>query len=154
MEWFRKAIDLGAADGMNALGVCLLWGKGVGEDLQGALEEFEKAAELGNVLAMVNLGHCHYWGFGADKNPNAAVEWYSKAADLGSVYGMYYLGNCHGETIGARKRSELSSQWSRNPEEQEMLMGPSMSPVPISKKLGMETEKKSLALQLPKEAEG
>ena len=152
VEWFRKAADLGAGDGLNSLAVCSLWGEGVEEDPTAAISLFEQAAGLGNGAAMVNLGHCCYWGMGLERNVDAAKEWYSKAADSGDVYGMFYLGNVQCEKVST-KQTELSLPWQRQAQEQELLMGVSSWPIPITRG-GTPDALAVPVLELPAEAEG
>jgi TPR repeat protein len=73
-ELYKKAADLGNADGINNLGYC--YGNGIGTDIdeEKAFELYQKAADSGNAVGMNNLGYCYGNGIGTDIDEKKAFE--------------------------------------------------------------------------------
>ncbi|EXX52205.1 uncharacterized protein OCT59_023847 [Rhizophagus irregularis] len=110
-ELYKKAADLGNADGINDLGYCYHWGIGTDINKTKAFELYQKAADLGNKYGMIGSGICYECGIETDIDKRKAFELYQNAADLGNSSGMYYLGYCYhygiGTDIDKRKAFEL-----------------------------------------------
>lgn len=82
--WYCKAIELDNPDGINGLGCCYLFGKGVDEDKTIAKQLFEIAYEKGSSRALYNLANHFY--------KDHEIDFYTKAAAQGDRVAEYALG--------------------------------------------------------------
>ncbi|KJE95218.1 hypothetical protein CAOG_05693 [Capsaspora owczarzaki ATCC 30864] len=107
---FLRLAQLGNAVGMYYVGVCLMKGQGVAQDIAQATTWFEKATqvpirddelfkdqkiEIG--AAFVALGNNHFNGIGCSKNLRSALTYYQRAAALEAPTGYNMLGLYHRE---------------------------------------------------------
>lgn len=83
-SWYKRAANLGNADGINGLGYCYLYGKGVEVDSARAKELFHEAANQGSGLALMNLGLVFY--------KDRKLEYLIEASNLGEINAIYALG--------------------------------------------------------------
>lgn len=91
-EWFRKAADQGASQGLAALGMLTLTGSGVVADSVKAAELMRQAADKGSVPASYNLGLMALRGQGMAPDRAQAMAWLRKAADAKYPDAQYALG--------------------------------------------------------------
>ncbi|HJU30537.1 MAG TPA: PDZ domain-containing protein, partial [Hyphomicrobiaceae bacterium] len=89
--WFRKAADMGNANGMAGLGSLYQQGKGVPADLAQAVMWYKRGADRGSAVAMSDLGLLYVQGKGVERNEAAAVALFRKAAGLGNSIAMNNL---------------------------------------------------------------
>ena len=59
LRWYRKAADLGDANGMWFVGMAYRFGNGVAKDQTEAASWYRKAAERGNTTAMAGLAEMY-----------------------------------------------------------------------------------------------
>mmetsp|Transcript_18876 Transcript_18876/g.46771 ORF Transcript_18876/g.46771 Transcript_18876/m.46771 type:complete len:319 (+) Transcript_18876:261-1217(+) len=88
IEWFRKAILKGSAQGCYELGTCLYTGiDGVlEEDPEGAFALFEKAAQKDHTGGIYMVADCLIEGEGTEKSVGRAVPLFYRAAERGHRY--------------------------------------------------------------------
>jgi len=79
----REAADQGHTGAQVILGRCLLFGRVVNCNLEGAFQLFRVAAETGNPEAQFMLGRCYHQGLGVPQDIGVAMEWYQQSADQG-----------------------------------------------------------------------
>jgi TPR repeat protein len=89
--WFRRAADLGNANGMAGLGSLYQQGKGVEADLTKAVMWYTRGADRGSAVAMSDLGLLHVQGKGVERNEATAVALFRKSAALGNSIAMNNL---------------------------------------------------------------
>lgn len=92
IECFRKAAELGHANGQYSLGYAYDHGESVQANRQTALDWYLRAANQGHADAQCSLGYAYYKGDGVAKNLETAVEWYQMAFAGNSAEAMYSLG--------------------------------------------------------------
>jgi TPR repeat protein len=79
-RWYRKAADLGDANGMSYLGSLYQAGKGVERSLPKAIALFQKAVALHNDAAALYMGFLYQNGSGVPKDVNRARSLYTEAS--------------------------------------------------------------------------
>lgn len=79
VSWFRRAADLGDAEGQAWLGWAYRFGMGVAPDRTAAVYWLTKAAEQGFYPAQIDLGEIFERGEGVSVNKAIALCWYRKA---------------------------------------------------------------------------
>ena len=67
----------------NELGYCYLYGEGVQQDSEKAVEYFTMAADKGYIESQYELGVCYENGRGVKQDKSKAIEWYKAAAAQG-----------------------------------------------------------------------
>lgn len=80
-----KSGDFGA---ISNLGVFLLEGKQIKQNLQSAADCFKVAAEHGVIQAIMNYAYCLSAGVGVEKDDQKALKFWKNAADRGVVQAM------------------------------------------------------------------
>lgn len=87
-DWLRKAAEAGVADAAANLGIRIMYGHGVPQDIRLGVEWEKRAAEMGSPMGMYNYAVFLEQGIGVVKNERSAFEWHSKAvaADYCSAY--------------------------------------------------------------------
>lgn len=84
VEWFRKAAELGSADGYFGIAVALHRGiGGLKKDLKGAFRNYFCAAIRGDAQAVHAVGRCYWHGIGIKKDREIAELWLARADELG-----------------------------------------------------------------------
>ena len=82
LEWIRKSVDAGCAEGLNSLGTYHVMGKGgIERDVVKGAECFLAAAEKGSYAAFVNMSRAYARGLGVAKDPAKAAYWAKQMAD-------------------------------------------------------------------------
>lgn len=92
-HYVRLAADQGHGPSMTELARMMFAGRGVTQDLRGAVAMFRRAAEAGDPGGMSFLGQLYMTGQGVAQDEAAGLEWFRRAADLGhpeaqGVYGL------------------------------------------------------------------
>lgn len=108
-DWMRKAADAGIADAAANLGVQIMYGQGVPQDIRLGLEWVKRAAEMGSPMGMHNYAVSLAQGLGGDRNPRAAFEWFSKAvaADHCSAYAALASYYRYGQVVAKDEKKAL-----------------------------------------------
>jgi TPR repeat protein len=88
----RRAIEMGSADAMNAMGRLRSEGRAVRTDHAEALRLYAAAASNDLAAGMSNLGVVHHNGEGVPVNYVEAMRWFQMAADRGYLEAWYDLG--------------------------------------------------------------
>ena len=101
--YFKRAADLGDANGLNNLGLCHQNGWGCAKDEAAAFACFSKAAQKGHAEAVNNLGRFHREGICVKKDLAAALRCFRLSAAQGNASGQlnYALALLRGEGIAA-----------------------------------------------------
>ncbi|KAL3931762.1 MAG: hypothetical protein SGBAC_011157 [Bacillariaceae sp.] len=88
IDWLRKAILKGSAQGCYELGTCLYTGVDgiMEEDPEGAFALFEKAAQKDHTGALYMVADCLIEGEGTEKSVGKAVPLFYRAAEHGHRY--------------------------------------------------------------------
>ncbi len=112
----RVAARGGYPVALNAYGVLLNHGRGVGIDNQAALKFFSEAAAKGNVPAMANLGAMYSnltgGNAGSVVDREASLKWLNAAANAGDPLAMARLAWNYGMGDGgAKPDKKLAFQW-------------------------------------------
>ena len=81
IEQLRVKAEKGDAEAQYKLGAQHLFGEGVTQSYDKAMEWFRKAAEQGNAEADRNLGGMYLSGLGVQKDPAEGMKWIRKAAE-------------------------------------------------------------------------
>lgn len=110
---FKRAAELGDANGNYNLGMCLSRGTGVACDAAAAFACFRKAAEKGHTEAINSIGWFFREGCSVPRDLAAAAKWFKKSADYGNAYGAfnYALALRRGE--GVQKDAKAAAEWFR-----------------------------------------
>lgn len=103
---FRRAADMGDADGMFMLGVFYDNGYGVKRSAEEAFRYYTMAAERGHSMAMTNIGSMYDEGVFVERSIDEAVRWYRRAADLGNPMAVYNLAICYEDGDGVERSME------------------------------------------------
>ena len=91
-KWYRKAADLGSAEGQRYVGLYLVLGAGAEKDEAKGIEISRSAAKEGDVKAMINLVVFYDQGKGVKKDSEEAQRWLSAAAKSGHWFGSMEKG--------------------------------------------------------------
>lgn len=86
-EWWQSAANQGCLASMGNLGNLYLYGLGVKQDNQKAIDLYYSAAQKGHVTSQMILGKSYEFAeAGLSRDINKAYQWYSKAAQQGDVF--------------------------------------------------------------------
>jgi TPR repeat protein len=88
----ERAAQEGSAPAQFNLASMYLYGDGVEQNAERAVEWFLKAAEQGHIEAQYNLGKAFAEGVGAGADREAAGKWYRLAAEQGNAEAQFRLG--------------------------------------------------------------
>ena len=80
--------DQGDQIAQNRVGEMLLFGQGVKQDFQAALQWFLKSSSQGNAVAANHLGRLYLNGEGVARNVPEACKWYKFSAEHGDSAGL------------------------------------------------------------------
>ncbi len=80
---YRRAAELGLAEGMKNQAFLLLQGSGAAKDPRGAFELSLRAAEAGDAFAAINVAASLERGWGTDPDPVLSRRWLDRAAATG-----------------------------------------------------------------------
>jgi TPR repeat protein len=118
--WFLTAFGLaldeakqGKASAQTLLGVLLLRGLGVKQDLAAAADWFGLAGNAGDREALYALGQLYLDGQGVEKDPVKAADYFRKAADKGQPGAARELGYLLLEGKGEEKNAMLAAAYLR-----------------------------------------
>jgi len=100
-EMFKKAADLGDANGFYNLGMCHLRGYGCDVDQELAFQCFRTGALKGHPEAINNMGGFYRDGIVVEKNLETAARYFEKSASMDNPYGLlnYALALQRGEGV-------------------------------------------------------
>lgn len=87
-DCFKRAAELGDANGFYNLGMCHLNGYGCVKDPDLALNCFRSGAQAGHPEAINNIGGFYRDGIVVEKNVETATKWFAKSSELGNAYGQ------------------------------------------------------------------
>jgi len=109
VDWMRRAADAGVADAAANLGVQIMYGHGVPQDVRLGIEWEKRAAEMGSPMGMHNYAVSLAQGLGGEKNPRAAFEWFSKAvtADYCASYAALASYYRYGQVVAKDEKKAL-----------------------------------------------
>ncbi|MBO6026492.1 MAG: SEL1-like repeat protein [Bacteroidales bacterium] len=111
-EWYRKAADMGNAEGQYELGGLYHYGEGVGQNAGEAEKWYLKAAEGNYSSAWFALGLLYYsGGVGVTKDYAKAMYWFKKDADYGGYISKYYIGKMYENGEGVAKDLKEAKKW-------------------------------------------
>ena len=108
-----EAAQHGQALGQFNMGVLHLFGQGVPQDAQKAVEWFGKAAAQGETNSQVNLGVLYLKGMGVGQDYPLALKWFRKAAEQGNVSAQDYLAIIYEQGLGVPKDRRQAASWYR-----------------------------------------
>src|SRR5262252_375968 len=92
VKLYRKAADMGNAEGQTRFAEALFDGRGVARDAAGSRAWREKAARKGNARAECDLGVMLTSGLDIEQEPADGLRYLQAAANLGDGYAEDYLG--------------------------------------------------------------
>lgn len=98
-SWSKEALSYlnraknGDDAGQYELGLRLLRGEGVPENVKSAVDWLIKSANQGNEDAQYLLGHCYETGTGVTENANVSLGYYLKSAEAANKYAQKALGD-------------------------------------------------------------
>jgi len=104
-HWFSQSAKQGFLDSMLNLGLALINGQGVEQNMAEGFKWWKKAANRGNPVALGNVGRCYEVGLGVERDLEEAVKYYKKGMLLNDAGSMYHLGNMHLKGINMVKDS-------------------------------------------------
>jgi len=113
-SWFRRAADLGDAEGALDLGAMLMSGRGGKKDEAAALAMYRLAADRGAVTAETNIGGIYWVGAaGVAMDRSEAVRHYRVAAETGNAVAARMLSVAYGTGDGVPRDEALQLRWAR-----------------------------------------
>jgi len=86
--YFKKAADMGDANGLYNLGMCYLNGYGCQNDQDLAFKCFRTSADAGHPEAINNIGGFYRDGIVVERNLESAAKCFERSANLGNDYGL------------------------------------------------------------------
>ncbi len=112
-QWLQNEAANGTQDAqvLYELAMKHIYGNGVPEDNERALELLTKAHKLGHVEATYNLGICYHYGFGTEVNLKKAYALYLESAEAGYGKGMELVGRFYNRGIYVEKNREKAEYW-------------------------------------------
>lgn len=112
-ELLSNAATRGDAEAQYYLGLLLLSGKGVEQDLGRAFDWFLAASEGGNMHAQFELSKAYSRGQGTEANPQEALRWLEEAAGAGLPEAQYFLANALDNGGGVPVDKQAALDWFR-----------------------------------------
>jgi TPR repeat protein len=103
--------ESGDADAQLALGVMFLYGDGVLQNDETAIEWIMKSAKQGNSEAQVLIGDAYRLGRGVKNNFDTAAKWYAEAAEKGYRDAQYQLGIFYQFGVSFTKNQQIAARW-------------------------------------------
>ena len=112
-QWLQNEAANGTADAqlLYELAMKHIYGDGVPEDNDRALELLTKAHDMGHTEATYNLGICYHYGFGTGVNLEKAYDLYLESAQGGYGKGMELVGRFYNRGIYVEKNREKAEDW-------------------------------------------
>lgn len=110
---FKKACDLGSANGCSVVGVFYSkgaeWNSGVAKDSSKAFAFYKKACDMGDALGCNNVGFSYYNGKGVAKDLSKAFSFAKKACDMGWAQACYDVGNYYYGNYGTGVKKDINA---------------------------------------------
>ena len=113
VKWYRKAAELGSADGQFNLGYMYENGEGVEKDYSESAKWYRKAAEQGHADGQFNLGCMYINGNGVPQYNSDAMKWFLKAAEQGHSAAQFNIGVMYANGIGVPQDNSEAVKWYR-----------------------------------------
>ncbi|MBF0412596.1 MAG: SEL1-like repeat protein [Desulfamplus sp.] len=101
-EYHIKAANEGNSEAHFNVGLCYLWGKGIGENEKKGFEYCLNAANQGSALAQLYVSACYYHGCFANKSEEKALDWYIKAIKQGDTVGLFNIKYHDGKGVACK----------------------------------------------------
>lgn len=116
LQYFQKAAEYGDADAINMMVAFYVYGFGVDQDTNKALELCSQLADEGNADALYGMedyAYAFYAGTkdGIDINFETAFKYYLKLTDYGNERAMYNIGLLYEYGLGVSKDHEKAVEW-------------------------------------------
>lgn len=116
LMYFEKAAEYGNPSAINMMVAFYIYGFGVEQDSDKALELSSKLADLGDEearMAMEEYAYAFYAGNrdGIDINFATAFKYYEKLTDYGNVRAMYNVGLLYEYGLGVSQDHEKAVEW-------------------------------------------
>jgi hypothetical protein len=108
---WKDSAEAGDARGQMLYGLCFLYGQGVEQSKEVAVDWFQKSADQGNAQSQCSLGLCHQYGWGVEENNEVAVDWFQKSADQGNARAECSLGMCYSNGWGVEENKSIANEW-------------------------------------------
>lgn len=111
VECFRKAAEMGDAEGQDDLGGMYLYGAGVQQNNQIALIWFRKSAAQGFAEGQYDVGYMYHYGLGVEQDYNEAYKWYSLAVKQGNTHAEKGMGDLYNSGNGVKQDYAEAAKW-------------------------------------------
>ena len=108
IQWLKKAVAQGNAEGEFHLAQCYEQGRGVPTNLAQAIELYRRSAEHGLAFSQFTLALKHINGQGLPQDEVLAAAWLRRAAGQGLKYAQLRLAECYIQGRGVRKDSVMA----------------------------------------------
>ena len=92
---FKKVAENKLPEGLLNLGICYLYGLGIGQNTEEGFRAILEAAELGNPSAYAIAGSCYQLAIGVTQNFEKAFSYYQKGAMKNNPRALNALGDCY-----------------------------------------------------------
>ena len=112
-RWFRRAAEIGNADGINMVGRCHELGWGVPVDHAEAARWFRRAADKGSDWGAYNLGCMLLYGEGVPHDHGEALRWLTTGVERGNGKAMGFVARCYEEGWGTPPDAGAALAWYR-----------------------------------------
>ncbi len=113
LKWFRRAGNLGYAEGYSRFAFYAAEGQHVKRNLKRAKTYYELAAKKGSCYARVELAFLYENGDGVEQNFEKAFQLLDEAAGMGYPYAMYRIGLYKERGITGEPAPEEAFEWYR-----------------------------------------
>lgn len=112
-KYWGKVIEARGGDkqAQFEVGLCLLKGHGIDQDLQKGIDLIQEVAEEGNIDAQLYMSDWYVAESNPTPNSALAAEWSYKAANNGSIEGMIRLGRHYAEGQGVEQNHTRATYW-------------------------------------------
>lgn len=100
-KWYRRAAAQGHTDAQTNLARMLAAGRGVPQDVRGAVQLWRRAARRGHPVAQYNLALSHYQGQGTRRDPRKSLSLFRDAAHRGLPAAQFALGTLYRQGASA-----------------------------------------------------
>lgn len=102
---------MNAGDGLYDLAMKHIYGDGVPEDNELAVQLLSRAHDMGHVEATYNLGICYHYGYGTAVDLAKAYELYLESANGGYGKGMELVGRFYNRGIYVEQDRKQAEYW-------------------------------------------
>ena len=111
LQEFINRANNGDRSAQYTVGRMYLFGNGIEQSYEHAVEWLKKSAEQNFAPAQQELGLCYYRGTGVAQSFVDAVYWYRKSAEQGFSYGQHCLGVCYMQGSGVIQSDIEAVKW-------------------------------------------